>query len=144
MALSTADQHSDANLSNWRTAPFSRWAFHNVRSIIPVAEIATAPDSTLALPESPVAFEAFALRLPNGSSLNLDGFLQATATDGIVILHDGRIVFEFYDGGTTKQTPHILMSATKSIVGLIAGVLHHRGDLDVDAADDRFGRRHQN
>jgi CubicO group peptidase (beta-lactamase class C family) len=138
MPLSTADQHADASLSNWRTAPFSRWAFHNVRSIIPVAEIATAPDVMLALPESPVALDAFALRLPNGSSLDLDGFLKATATDGIVILHDGRIVFEFYDGGTTKQTPHILMSATKSIVGLIAGILHHSGDLDVDAAVSHY------
>jgi CubicO group peptidase (beta-lactamase class C family) len=138
MPLSTDLPPSDANLSNWRTAPFSRWAFHNVRSIIPVAEIEAAPDSTLALPERPAALEAFALRLPNGSSLDLDGFLKATATDGIVILHDGRIVFEVYDGGTTKETPHILMSATKSIVGLIAGILHHSGDLDVDALVSKY------
>ena len=105
MPLSTDALPSDANLSNWRTAPYSRWAFHNVRSIIPVAEIASAPDSTLALPESPIALNAFALRLPNGASLDLNGFLKATATDGIVILHDGRIVFEFYDGGTSRETP---------------------------------------
>jgi len=138
MPLSTDRLPSDANLSNWRTAPFNRWAFHNVRSIIPVTDIATAPDSTLALPESPIALDAFALRLPNGSSLDLNSFLQATATDGIVVLHDGRIVFEFYDGGITRETPHILMSATKSIVGLITGILHHRGDLDVDAAVSNY------
>jgi len=134
MPLSTDSLPSDVNLSNWRTAPFNRWAFHNVRSIIPVAEIAAALGSTLALPESPIALDAFALRLPNGSALDLNSFLKATATDGIVILHDGRIVFEFYDGGTIKQTPHILMSATKSIVGLIAGILHERDEFDVDAA----------
>jgi CubicO group peptidase (beta-lactamase class C family) len=138
MPLSTDALPSDANLSNWRTAPYSRWAFHNVRSIIPVAEIASAPDSTLALPESPIALNAFALRLPNGASLDLNGFLKATATDGIVILHDGRIVFEFYDGGTSRETPHILMSATKSVVGLIAGILRHSGDLDVDAPVSKY------
>jgi CubicO group peptidase (beta-lactamase class C family) len=132
MPLSTDGQHSDANLSNWRAAPFNRWAFHNVRSILPVAEIENAPGNMLTLPESPIALDAFELRLPGGSSLNLDGFLNATATDGIVILHDGRIVFEFYSGGTSKETPHILMSATKSIVGLIAGILQQRGDLNVD------------
>lgn len=138
MPLSTDSPPSDANLSNWRTAPFNQWAFHNVRSIIPVAEIASAPGSTLALPESPIALDGFALRLPNGSSLDLNRFLQATATDGIVVLHDCGIAFEFYDGGTTKQTPHILMSATKSIVGLIAGILHHKGDLDVDATVSNY------
>ncbi len=133
MPLSTDGRPSDANLSNWRTAPFNRWAFNNVRSIIPVAEIEHAPDTALALPEAPVALDTFELRLPNGSSLNLDGFLKATATDGMVVLHDGRIVFEFYDNGTSKETPHILMSATKAIVGLMAGILQHRGGLDIDS-----------
>lgn len=92
----------------------------------------THPGGALALPETPIAFDSFALALPNGSSLNLDRFLQATATEGIVILHDGRMVFEFYSGGTSKATPQILMSATKSIVGRLTGILHQCGDLDVE------------
>jgi CubicO group peptidase (beta-lactamase class C family) len=138
MPLSNDPLPSDATLANWRSAPFSRSAFHNVRSILPVAEIDSAANDALALSETAVSLEAFTLKLPNGSSLGLDGFLKATATDGIVILHDGRIVFEFYDGGTSKQTPHILMSATKSIVGLVTGILHARGDLDVDAPVSKY------
>jgi hypothetical protein len=49
MLLSTDGRPSDANLSSWRTAPFNRWAFNNVRSIIPVAEIEHAPGGVLAL-----------------------------------------------------------------------------------------------
>jgi CubicO group peptidase (beta-lactamase class C family) len=133
MLHSTDDNPSGADLSNWRTTPFSRWAFHNVRSLIPAADIDSLPDGVLSLPERPVALDAFALRLPNGSSLGLERFLAATATDGLVILQDGRIVFEFYDGGTTRLTPHILMSSTKSIVGLIAGILAGTGELDINA-----------
>ena len=125
---------SDITRANWRSAPFSRSAFHNIRSIFPVAEIERAADDVLALPETPLSLDAFKLPLPNGASLDLNGFLKATATDGIVILQDGRIVFEFYDGGTAQRTPHILMSATKSIVGLVTGILHQRGELDVQAA----------
>jgi CubicO group peptidase (beta-lactamase class C family) len=124
---------SDANISNWRSAPFSRFAFRNIRSILRVADIESAPGSAWALPESPISFDAFALRLPNGAALDLAGFLKATATDGLLILHDGRIAFEFYDGGMERQTSHILMSATKSIVGLVAGILRERGEIDVDA-----------
>ena len=136
MTLATNDRSSGAegaNLSNWRTAPFNRWAFHNVRAIIPSADIENAPNAALMLPKASLPLDEFQLRLADGSSLNLEGFLHATSSDGLVIVHDGRIVHEFYGNGTTEHTPHILMSATKSVVGLIAGILHRNGDLDVEA-----------
>jgi CubicO group peptidase (beta-lactamase class C family) len=133
MPLSTETEQTAANLSNWRTAPFNQWAFHNVRSIIDVAEIASSPGNVLALPDSAQALDDFAIQLPNGSSLNLQGFLRATATDGLVILRDGHIAFEFYANGNTQAAPHILMSATKSVTGLVTGILHHKDELDVDA-----------
>ena len=57
--MSTDLSPSRADLSNWRTAPFSRWAFHNIRSILPVAEIESAPGSAWSLPARPVAFDDF-------------------------------------------------------------------------------------
>jgi CubicO group peptidase (beta-lactamase class C family) len=136
--MSNPPPPSRADLSNWRIAPFSRWAFHNTRSILPVADVESAPGSAWALPAKPVSFDDFSLRRPKGGTLDLDGFLKATATDGLLILHDGRIVFEFYDGGTDRDTPHILMSATKSITGLMIGILSGRGELDVDAEVTRY------
>ncbi|CCD89053.1 putative Beta-lactamase family protein; 6-aminohexanoate-dimer hydrolase [Bradyrhizobium sp. ORS 285] len=126
------------DLSNWRTAPYSRWAFHNVRSILPVADIASAPGSAWPLQASPVSFEDFRLKLPKGGTLDLEGFLKATATDGLLILRDGRIVFEHYEGGNDRDTPHILMSATKSITGLMLGILAERGEIDIDAEVTRY------
>ncbi|HCE72302.1 MAG TPA: serine hydrolase, partial [Ruegeria sp.] len=32
-----------ATLANWRTRPYSAWAFHHVREIVPSAPIANAP-----------------------------------------------------------------------------------------------------
>ena len=61
---------------------------------------------------------------------SLHDVLGATATDGFVILQDGHIIHEFYDHGTTATTPHIVMSATKSVTGLIAGILQVQGVLD--------------
>ncbi|MBV9563228.1 MAG: serine hydrolase [Bradyrhizobium sp.] len=129
---------SQADRTNWRTAPFSRWAFQNIRSILGVSDIESAPGSGWALPESPASFDAFSLRLPSGSTLDLPGFLQATATDGLLLLHHGRIAFEFYAGGMARETPHILMSATKSITGLMVGLLEARGELEVDAEVSRY------
>ena len=131
--MSTDPVPASADLSNWRTAPFSRWAFRNIRSILPAAEIESAPGSAWAFQARPCPFDGFGVKLPNGSVLDLQGFLTATATDGLIVLHQGRIAFEFYDGGLDRDTPHILMSATKSITGLVAGILAGQGELDLDA-----------
>src|ERR1700674_900116 len=36
--------NGQVTLANWRQAPFSRWAFHHVRELVPSAEIANDPD----------------------------------------------------------------------------------------------------
>lgn len=122
-----------ADLSNWRTAPFSRWAFRNIREIIPSDHIANLPSTPWALPTAGLPMDEFRLPSGDGSFLGLNDVLKATATDGLVVLLDGRIVHEFYDNGLEEHTPHILMSATKSVVGLVAGILQGQGGLDVDA-----------
>ncbi|ATQ41803.1 serine hydrolase domain-containing protein [Caulobacter mirabilis] len=120
-----------ASLANWRSSPWSRWAFRNIPRILPVGEIAAG--APRALVETPSAFEGFRLDRPDGTTLDLEGFLTATATDGMVVLRDGRILFEIYRNGLDPETPHIVMSATKSLSGLVAGALAGAGRLDVEA-----------
>jgi CubicO group peptidase (beta-lactamase class C family) len=112
----SADQ---VTLANWRTAPYSRWAFHHVREIVPSADIPNDPAKVMPLPEAP-------------QKLELDEFLEATDTDALVVLHRGRLVFERYANGMNAETPHILMSVTKSMLGLLTGVLAAQGLLDLE------------
>ncbi|MGH7074342.1 MAG: serine hydrolase domain-containing protein [Stellaceae bacterium] len=121
---------SQVTLANWRKPPFNRWAFHHVREIVPSVEIPNDPANVGVLPIAPRDFAG--LRIPfDGTSYDLDAFLAATNTDAMVILHDGRIVHESYGVGMTSATPHILMSVSKSVLGLLVGVLVERGTLDV-------------
>lgn len=112
-----------ATLANWRTAPFSAWAFHHVREIVPSAEIANDPENVWAL-------ERDAPILPDA---DIAEGLQGLANDALVILHKGRIVHESYRNGMKARDPHILMSVSKSMLGLLAGTLVERGELDPDA-----------
>ena len=106
-------------LANWRTAPFSRWAFRHVRELIPSAEIPHDPAAVRPLPEAPVPVPGF------------DG--MAEDCDALLVLHRGRVVAERYGEGITATTPHILMSVSKSMLGLLAGILAEAGRLDVEA-----------
>jgi len=125
-----ADTRTD--VSNWRTPPFGRWAFHHVREVLPVADIA-AGDTPRALPPSRASLDGFSLTGRDGATLTLEQALAATASDAMVVLKDGAVVFEAYAHGMTADTPHIWMSATKSLTGLISGLLAADGVLDLQA-----------
>ena len=51
-------------------------------------------------------------------------------TDGIVILHDGKLVYERYFGCLTEAGKHAAMSVTKSFTGTLASMLVAEGKLD--------------
>src|SRR5688572_11874893 len=113
-------------LENWRSAPHNRWAFHHVRELVPSAEIENDPGRIRELPRQEMPLE------------NLEQFLRETDTDAIVILQRGRLIFERYFNGMQPGSRHILMSVSKSLLGLLAGRLAARGQLDVDAAVTRY------
>jgi hypothetical protein len=106
------------SLANWREAPFNRWSFRHVREIIPTADIAHDPHQSRPLPIGLVDTNKIRIRGARASVLSLEDFLMAASTDSLVVLHRGRIVIERYADGMTAETPHILMSVSKSVLGL--------------------------
>ncbi|ART81119.1 6-aminohexanoate hydrolase [Oceanisphaera avium] len=51
-------------------------------------------------------------------------------TDGIVVLHKGKLVYEDYFGALTPKNKHAAMSVTKSFTGTLAAMLVAEGALD--------------
>jgi len=125
---------AQVTLANWRTPPFNRWAFHHVREIIATADIADDPEALWPLAAAPADLD----RLVVDGASTFGEFLAATDTDGIVILQRGRVVHESYAHGLDAHTPHILMSVSKSLLGLLAGILVDDGTLDPAAPVTRY------
>ena len=113
------EEPNRASLANWRKAPYCHWAFHHVREIIPSAKISNDPTDVWEL-------ESGAIDM---SSLGLDDAMVKTDSDAVVVLHKDKLVHETYRNGMTWQDPHILMSVSKSMLGLVAGTLVERGEL---------------
>ena len=113
---------NQASLANWRKAPFCHWAFHHVREIIPSAEISNDPTDVWELGRSTI----------DTSGLGIDDAMVTTDSDAVVVLHKDKLVHESYRNGMTSQDPHILMSVSKSMLGLVAGTLVERSELAED------------
>jgi CubicO group peptidase (beta-lactamase class C family) len=65
----------------------------------------------------------------DGAAATVDEVFEETYTDAVVVVHGGRVVLERYAGETVPDTPHLLMSISKSVVGCVAGNLVERGLL---------------
>lgn len=122
---------AQVTLANWMDPPFSRWAFQHIRELIPTAPI-PRPGQPRPLPR--VERDLLGLRFTSGDrELSVADMLTETYTDGFLVLHRGQVVTEIYRNGLTPGTPHLLMSVSKSVTGMLAGVFAGRGQLDPEA-----------
>ena len=120
---------TQVTLANWRQHPYSTWAFSNVRELLPTANIAHDPANVRTLG---TALEDLG-HVDLGDGMTLARYLDATWTDGYVVLQDGAVVHETYRNAAGPTQPHILMSVSKSMLGVLAGILAHKGKLDLSA-----------
>ncbi|SRR6266851_326843 len=121
-----------ASLANWRIAPFNRRAFHHVRELIPNADISNDPHAISLLERRSCDFKNLRIDPDSGEALGLEAFIRETDTDGMAIVHRGRLVFERYANGMTEETPHILMSVSKSLLGVLIEILAEQRALRLD------------
>jgi CubicO group peptidase (beta-lactamase class C family) len=125
-------------LANWRQAPWNSWAFRHVPEILPVMRIAHDPAQLSALPEAARALGNLEFTGPGGVPRTLARVLPETATDGFLVMHKGWIAFEWYGNDLSPGDPHIVFSVSKSITGILAGILVEGGQLDPDAPVTRY------
>jgi hypothetical protein len=119
-------------LANWRTNPYSRWAFQNVGELVPSAGIETCLAAT---PETPQVGDEL-LRNPAGTSAaseTVEAFLRRSHTDALTVMKGGRFVADWSASHMTFGTRHIVFSISKSLTALLAGILAGEGLLDPDA-----------
>ena len=85
---------TQVTLANWRTAPFNTWALQHVREIVPSADIPHDAGQARKFPFKPQDLASVKV-----GRASLAKVLEATSTDGIVVLHKGAVVFEHYANG---------------------------------------------
>lgn len=107
-----------ATLADWMQPGHLSWSFRHLREIIPTARIARGER------HSPLARREIDEQLPGVEELLRNG-----NTDGLLVLHDGAVVYEAYARGMRPDDTHMLWSASKSIAGTLTGLLVERGAL---------------
>ena len=118
---------------DWDRPPWNRWAFQNIRQILPTAEVWRGDGPVSHLPRKEQDLDALPVPSIKGAVTTLARLLDDTYTDGFIVLKDGAVVYERYFNGMTPRTLHLSQSVAKSVTAAAAGVLVGKGLLDVNA-----------
>ena len=125
---------SVVSLGNWQDPPFNRWSFQHLREIVPTQRIARgARAKPLVRSDNQRGLDHVAVTRLGAGPSTVGEVLADTWTDAVIVLHDSQIVVERYFGQMRVNTPHLLMSVSKSIVGCVCGILAARRRLDPEA-----------
>lgn len=125
------------SLDSWQSAPHIHWAFQHIADFLPTAVISRGAGPVVALPAVPGALADIPVH--HGAVATTVGEVMATtATDGWIVTQHGNVVTEEYYGGMVANTSHLLMSVSKSLIGMVVGAMHGEGMLDVDAPMTAF------
>jgi CubicO group peptidase (beta-lactamase class C family) len=121
--------------------PQMRWSFSHWRELFPTKLVARGNCPVTPLPKAARQADLDGLTfktLGDGREMTWADSLYVNHTDGILVLHKGRIVYERYLGALSDTGQHIAFSVTKSFTGTLAGTLITEGKLDPSALVTRY------
>lgn len=114
--------------------PQNRWALSHMRELLPTVAVWRGAVSGRELGPPAGTDQATIDDLLfddlNGSRRRWADSLADTYTDGIAVMHRGRLVYERYRGALRPELPHACFSITKSYAATLAATLAHEGVLD--------------
>lgn len=118
--------------SNFFSFPKLRWTVCHIRELMPTTEVSRGIGAPSKLSyELDKNIDAITFT-PTGSNrpITWQQSLDANYTDGIMILHHGKVVYERQNGCLNEIRQHAAMSMTKSMTGLLAEILVTENKLD--------------
>ncbi|MDN6859454.1 serine hydrolase [Pseudomonas sp. CAN2814] len=112
--------------------PHNRWTFQHMSQLCPTLVVAAGNAAPSDLGAQQDLLQDYRFNSLSGEQVSLQDHLDATFTDGFLVLKQGRVLCERYFNQQTADTRHIMFSVTKSVTGALAEQLIEQGLLDPD------------
>ena len=112
----------------------NRWAFRNVDKFASYDRV-TPSESPYSLPRDEKKLGEIAFINHYGEETNVPITLSYLYADAIIVVKDGKLVYEQYFDGMRPETPHLLFSCSKPFAGVLIanlisfGLIHDEVDF---------------
>ena len=101
--------------------------FININKIFPITSITKSSSPHIFNKQEFVLPEFYEL---DGKTYNLAESLDYFKSDGLIVLHNGDLLYENYWQGNSKDQPHISWSMAKSFLSALIGIAYHDGLIE--------------
>jgi hypothetical protein len=121
--------------SDYFSFPKLRWTVCHIRELMPTKRVSRGIGDPIPLQYAidKNIDDVSLTPLGGGKPMTWEMSLSANYTDGILIIHEGKVVYERYFGCLEETGKHAAMSMTKSMTGLLGEILIAEGQLDENA-----------
>ncbi len=119
--------------ANQLLAPYNRWSFQNELPLNRVVDVWHGSG-----PVSPFEYDLQDIqKIPyknrQGNEYTFGDMVEMSYTDGIIVLHHGKVIYERYLNGMQAHSLHAWASGSKSMTGSLAALLAYESRIDLDA-----------
>jgi len=121
----------DVSIANFQFGPHNRWSFSHIREVLTTANIPHDPAQTLALPRSDEYNAELTVEF-QGQRQSIIDVAKQQYIDGILVIKGGAVLHEAYFGELRPELPHLMMSQSKSVIGVLASVFEANGLIDFE------------
>lgn len=127
-----ADKTVSAVNGSFFTFPALRYSVCHMRQFLPTTEVMGAKNDFYKFKEKldPGIDRLTFTPTGTGETMSWEESLSANYTDGMLILHKGKIVYERYFAELKPDGLHAAMSVSKTFTGTLGGLLVEEGVLD--------------
>jgi len=116
------------------TFPALRYSVSNMRQFMPTVTVSKGTDPASEISRNIMKEIDNVTFTPMGGEKEITWkeSLMKNYTDGIIVMHEGKIVYEKYFGSLDENGLHACMSMTKSFTGTLGIMLAYEGLLDLE------------
>lgn len=113
-------------------APYNRWSFQNELKLNRTVDVWRGNGPVAHFNRIPFDINQVKYNNRAGTQFTFNDMVELSYTDGIIVLHNGKIIYENYLNGMQEHTIHAWASSSKSMTGTLAAMLAHEGLFDPD------------
>lgn len=127
-----ADKILSATNGTFFDFPGLRYSVNHMREFLPTKRVLASKDDNYSVRTrlDPNIDQLVFIPWNSDELMTWEESLAANYTDGIIIMHKGKIIYERYFGGLEPDGIHAAMSVSKSFAGTIASILIAEGKID--------------
>jgi CubicO group peptidase (beta-lactamase class C family) len=131
-------RESQVTFQNYRDYPYSQWSFRNIGAPLHVLMVPRAGSVHTFKSSTKISVATTPIKDSAGNTQTFETTFKNNYADGIIVIQNGKLLYENYWNGLSKDYQHIWFSMTKSLTSSAFGLLVEEKKVNLSASPVQY------